>query len=78
MNQMVDLKLMILSYRQKVVTLVNVYAPNVDTPSSFDQLIAIELQNLTSELLILCGDFNFVFNINFNKKGETLELNLKL
>lgn len=77
MNQMVDLKLMILSYRQKVVTLVNVYAPNVDTPSSFDQ-IAIELQNLTSELLILCGDFNFVFNINFNKKGETLELNLKL
>ena len=52
----------------KVYTLVNIYAPNLDCPSFFVSLTE-DINSFTRDEVIMGGDFNFVLNINLDKKG---------
>ena len=45
-------------------TLVNLYGPNQDTPKFFENVINIA-ETLGNNSLIICGDFNAVFNPDF-------------
>ena len=61
------------------VTLVNIYGPNSDQPSFFENIRNIFLE-LDNEYYILCGDFNLVLNqdldtYNYTKVIQKLEKN---
>ena len=43
------------------VRIINIYAPNVDTPTFFQNISTLIEEN-TMDYLILCGDFNLVLN----------------
>ena len=55
--------------------IINIYAPNVDTPSFFQNINTLIEEN-TMDHLVLCGDFNLVLNpdvdcsnyVSINKK----------
>ena len=47
------------------VRLINIYAPNLDTPDFFQNLSEIIEQN-KQDYLVICGDFNLVMNPNLD------------
>ena len=53
---------------RKKITLVNVYAPNEDTPEFFDKVFDA-LKEFDCETIIIGGDFNCVLNPTLDKKG---------
>ena len=60
---MVDIKL-----ESKILTLVNIYAPNEDKPTFFQNVLNQPLCFDCSEI-ILVGDFNLVLDVQKDKKG---------
>ena len=52
----------------KIVTLVNVYAPNQDELEFFTKIVDL-LMNFSCEETIFGGDFNLVLNIEKDKRG---------
>ena len=53
---------------QKLLTLANVYAPNVDDPNFFNSLFD-RLRDFKCEEIIMGSDFNLVLNVDEDKKG---------
>ena len=63
----------------KVLTLVNIYAPNNDNPT-FSQNVLDHLLSFECEKIIMGGDFNLVMDVQRDKKGGTqqrIEIRLK-
>ena len=60
---MVDIKL-----ESKILTLVNIYAPNEEKPTFFQNILNQLLCFACSEI-ILGGDFNLVIDVQKDKKG---------
>ena len=52
----------------KIITLVNIYAPNTDSPEFFDSIL-IQLESFECQSFIFGGDFNCTLNVNLDKKG---------
>lgn len=50
-------------------TITVIYAHNVDSPDFFRDL-ANNLSNFSCDMIILGGDFNFVFNLDMDKVGS--------
>jgi len=50
------------------LTIVNIYAPNEDTPVFFENIFAM-LENFNNEHVIFGGDLNLVFDLKIDKKG---------
>ncbi|KAJ8047886.1 LINE-1 reverse transcriptase-like [Holothuria leucospilota] len=67
----VDLKLL-----DKIITVVGIYDPNVDSPSFFKDL-SNELSNFHCDTNVMAGDFNFVFNLDLDKVGGLRKTNFK-
>ena len=57
-----------LKANEKLLTLANIYAPNEDKPSFFQNFYD-HLLNFNCEDIIIGGDFNLVLNIENDKKG---------
>ena len=57
-----------LKANEKLLTLANIYAPNEDKPSFFQNFYD-HLLNFKCEDIIIGGDFNLVLNIENDKKG---------
>ena len=60
---MVDSKL-----ESKILTLVNIYAPNEDKPTFFQNILN-QLLCFDCSMIILGGDFNLVLDVQKDKKG---------
>ena len=54
----------------KILTLVNIYAPNNDNPTFFQNLLD-HLLSFECEEIIMGGDFNLGMDIRGTKKEET-------
>ena len=52
----------------KLVTLVNVYAPNEDDPDFFET-VAEHIEDFQKDEVVIGGDFNLVLNVEKDKKG---------
>ena len=52
----------------KVLTLVNIYAPNNDNPTFFQNVLD-HLLSFECEKIIMGGDFNLVMDVQRDKKG---------
>ena len=52
----------------KILTLVNIYAPNNDNPTFFQNLLD-HLLSFECEEIIMGGDFNLVTDIQGDKRG---------
>ena len=52
----------------KILTLVNIYAPNNDNPTFFQNLLD-RILSFECEEVIMGGDFNLVMDVQKNKKG---------
>ena len=52
----------------KILTLVNIYAPNNDNPTFFQNLLD-RLLSFECEEIIMGGDFNLVTDIQRDKQG---------
>ena len=52
----------------KILTLVNIYAPNNDNPTFFQNLLD-HLLSFECEEIIMGGDFNLVTGIQRDKRG---------
>ena len=52
----------------KILTLVNIYAPNNDNPTFFQNLLD-HLLSFECEEIIMGGDFNLVTDIQRDKQG---------
>ena len=52
----------------KILTLVNIYAPNNDNPTFFQNLLD-HLLSVECEEIIMGGDFNLVTDIQRDKRG---------
>ena len=52
----------------KLVTLVNVYAPNEDDPNFFKTL-AEHIEDFQKDEIVIGGDFNLVLDVEKDKKG---------
>ena len=52
----------------KVLTLVNIYAPNNDNPTFFQNVLG-HLFSFECEKIIMGGDFNLVMDVQRDKKG---------
>lgn len=59
---------------QKNFTLVCLYGPNLDDPTFFD-LVNLQIVNFPWDSVVIAGDFNFVFNLDLDKKGGNLHTN---
>ena len=55
-----------LNVNDKLFTLVNIYAPNDDSPQFFKEIDA-KLNNFTCDSVIFGGDFNLVMNLTLDK-----------
>ena len=60
----------------KIITLVNVYAPNQDEPKFFTKIVDL-LMNFSCEETIFGGDFNLVLNIEKDKRGGKQTINAR-
>ena len=65
----------------KVLTLVNIYAPNNDNPTFFQNVLD-HLLSFECEKIIMGGDFNLVMGVQRDKKGgnackQRIEIRLK-
>lgn len=67
----VDLKLL-----DKIITVVGIYGPNVDSPSFFKDL-SNEMSYFHCDTIVMAGDFNFVFNLDLDKVGGLRKTNFK-
>ena len=54
----------------KILTLVNIYAPNNDNPTFFQNLLD-RILSFECEEVIMGGDFNLVLDVQKDKKEET-------
>ena len=61
---------------QKCITLATLYAPNVDDPRFFE-IVFEHLLDFECDEIIIVGDFNFVLNIDMDKKGGLARTNSK-
>ena len=52
----------------KLITLVNVYAPNEDDPNFFKTL-AEHIEDFQKDEIVIGGDFNLVLDVEKDKKG---------
>ena len=52
----------------KIITLVNIYAPNDDNPAFFKKVLS-HLLSFDCEEIVLGGDFNLVLDVQKDKKG---------
>ena len=59
----IDLKI-----ENKIITLVNIYAPNDDNPAFFKKVLS-HLLSFDCEEIVLGGDFNLVLDVQKDKKG---------
>ena len=50
--------------------LVNIYAPNIDTPTFFEELTK-EVNRFTLDHLLMAGDLNFAMDVNIDRLGTT-------
>ena len=62
--------------RDQILTLLCIYGPNSDNPIFFRQL-AESLHLFTCDNIIICGDFNFVFSLEWDKTGGQPRTNFK-
>ena len=53
---------------EKILTLVNIYAPNNDDPMFF-RAVSEKMTSLECELRVFGGDFNLVWDVQKDKKG---------
>ena len=53
---------------RKLVTLVNVYAPNEDDPNFF-KILAEHIEDFQKDEIVIGGDFNLVLDVEKDKKG---------
>ena len=60
----------------QIYTLVCLYGPNNDVPTFFSN-ISSNLLTFKGDNIILSGDFNFVFNLELDKKGGNSNTNFK-
>lgn len=60
----------------QTVTLVGIYGPNSDNPLFFREVAEI-MGDFTCNNIIMCGDFNFVFNLDLDKKGGQARTNFR-
>ena len=60
----------------KIMTLVNVYAPNEDNPAFFRN-VRDKLCSFECDFIVLGGDFNLVCDVSKDKKGGVATTNLK-
>lgn len=60
----------------KSITIICVYAPNIDSPSFFDSLSA-EICNFACENVVMGGDFNLVFDLQLDKIGGVQQTNFR-
>lgn len=49
------------------LTLMNIYAPNIDNPSFFQKVMSF-ISDLSQTNLIIAGDFNCVLDLYIEKK----------
>ena len=61
---------------EKLLTLANLYAPNMDDPIFFNKVFN-HLKDFKCEEIILGGDFNLVLNVEKDKKGGLLRTHQK-
>ena len=61
---------------QKILTLVNIYAPNRDDPNFF-RLVSEKMLSLKCDLIVFGGDFNLVCDVEKDKKGSAPTTHLK-
>ena len=61
---------------EKLLTLANLYAPNMDDPIFFNKVFN-HLKDFKCEEIILGGDFNLVLNVEKEKKGGLLRTHQK-
>lgn len=59
----------ILKLTKNFFTLANIYAPNKDDPSFFNETSSDHLHDFACEEIILGGDFNLVLDVKKDKKG---------
>ena len=57
------------SYKDKKLLFVNIYAPNVDNPIFFQELFH-NVKRFTPHYTIIGGDFNFAFDLGVDKVGS--------
>lgn len=61
---------------RQTLTIVSIYGPNLDNPNFFRE-VAASMHDFTCDNIIMCGDFNFVFNLDCDKKGGQLRTKFK-
>ena len=59
-----------LKVQEKTITIAGLYAPNQDEPDYFVKVFR-ELAEHNNENLILCGDFNLVFDVELDRYDST-------
>lgn len=65
-----------MTYCDIILTIVNVYGPNIDDPNFYD-ILSSDLQCFTCTNVICGGDFNFIFNLDLDKLGGIPRTNFK-
>lgn len=65
-----------MTYCDIILTIVNVYGPNIDDPN-FNDILSSDLQCFTCTNVICGGDFNFIFNLDLDKLGGIPRTNFK-
>ena len=56
-------------YQDQVLNIINVYAPNSDSPGFFSELFK-QVQNIGSDNVIMIGDYNTVMDISLDRKNS--------
>ena len=59
---------------RKLVTLVNVYAPNEDNPN-FIKILAEHIEDIQKDEIVIGGNFNLVLDVEKDKKGGLFKTN---
>ena len=65
-----------IKHEEEIYTLVNIYAPNIDTPEFFQQILH-KLQDHENKNVIMGGDFNLVLDIALDSKNPNRNNNEK-
>ena len=53
----------------KIITLLNIYAPNNDDPTFFEKIYE-HLSSFECEEIVFEGDFNLLLDLDMDKEGE--------
>lgn len=65
-----------ISIMSSTLTIVAIYGPNSDNPNFFKQVSEC-MSDFTCDNIIMCGDFNFVFNLACDKIGGNPRTNFR-